>query len=188
MRLPLAASRASAPAQQKASSSGCGVKSRMVFPRRSSRRKAGRSCAESGYNKAATMNKARLVGFIGLVLSGLGPPAGGADGQLRAGVARINITPPLGHAMGGYAARKEKARDAHDPLEATVLVLESGMVSLALVTVDLRSFVSTRVGELAREKYGVQHTIISGSHTHSGPVTWEARARWDSEAEDKMVE
>jgi hypothetical protein len=106
----------------------------------------------------------------------------------RAGIARVDITPPVGHAMGGYAARKGNATGTHDPLYATVLVIESGDNSLALVTCDLRSFVSTRVGDLARQRFGIKNTIISVSHTHSGPLTWEARTRWYTEAEDKMVQ
>jgi neutral ceramidase len=112
--------------------------------------------------------------------------AGAAD--YRAGVARVDITPPPGHAMGGYSDRKQGSTGTHDPLFATVLLIESGGNSLALVTCDLRSFVSTRVGEMARQKFGVRNTIISVSHTHSGPLTWELRSPWYAEAEDKMVE
>src|SRR5437667_7489305 len=105
--------------------------------------------------------------------------------EYRAGAARIDITPPAGHAMGGYSDRKQCASGTHDPLYATVLVLEAGKESLALVSCDLRSFVSTRVGDLARQKYGIGSTIISVSHTHSGPLTWEARTPWYAQAEDK---
>jgi neutral ceramidase len=108
--------------------------------------------------------------------------------DFRAGVARVDITPPIGHEMGGYSARKGNATGTHDPLYATVIVLESGTQSLALVTADLRSFVSTRVGDLARQKFGITTTIISVSHTHSGPLTWELRSPWYAEAEDKMVD
>ena len=108
--------------------------------------------------------------------------------DFRAGVARIDITPPVGHVMGGYEARKLPATGTHDSLYATVLLIESADTSLALVTCDLRSFVSTRVGELAKQKFGVKTTILSVSHTHSGPLTWEARTPWYGEAEDKMVE
>src|SRR5690242_18349556 len=80
-----------------------------------------------------------------------------AASGLRAGLARVDITPPVGHAMGGYSDRTHGATGTHDPLYATVLVLDSGATSLALVTCDLRSFVSTRVGELARQKFGVTH-------------------------------
>src|SRR5215831_18088879 len=99
--------------------------------------------------------------FLCLVLAIL-PIASAAD--YRAGLARIDITPPVGHEMGGYSARKHGSTGLHDPLYATVLVIESGENSLALVTCDLRSFVSTRVGELARERFGVARTVISVSH------------------------
>ena len=86
--------------------------------------------------------------------------------------------------MGGYGNRTAGATGTHDPLYATVLVLESEETSVAFVTCDLRSFVSTRVGEMAKQKFGVGHTVISVSHTHSGPLTWELRSPWYAEAED----
>jgi len=85
-----------------------------------------------------------------------------AAAEYRAGIARVDITPPIGHEMGGYAARKHGATGIHDPLYATVLVIESGGNSIALITCDLRSFVSTRLGK---------NTVVSVSHTHSGPHT-----------------
>src|SRR5271169_5416630 len=96
--------------------------------------------------------------------------------EYRAGLARIDITPPVGHEMGGYSARTHGAAGVHDPLYATVLVIESGTNSIALVTCDLRSFVSTRVGEMAAQRFGIKTTLIDASHTHSGPVTWELRS------------
>lgn len=111
-----------------------------------------------------------------------------AAAGFRAGVARVDITPPVGHAMGGYSARKGNATGTHDPLTATVLVLESEGHKTALIAADLRSFVSTRIGELAKQRYGIDSTIISVSHTHSGPLTWEARTPWYTQAEDKMVD
>jgi hypothetical protein len=90
--------------------------------------------------------------------------------------------------MGGYAARTHGSTGVHDPLYATVLVIESGNESIALVTCDLRSFVSTRVGELAARRFGIKTTLINVSHTHSGPLTWELRSPWYAQAEDKMVE
>ena len=124
----------------------------------------------------------------GLVSVVLCLPALAADDvSLRAGVSRIDITPPVGHPMGGYGNRTAGATGTHDPLYATVLVLESGETSLALVTCDLRSFVSVRVGEVAKRKFGAGNTVISVSHTHSGPLTWELRSSWYAEAEDKMA-
>jgi neutral ceramidase len=124
----------------------------------------------------------RLYGLLFL----LTPMAFAAE--YRAGVAQVDITPPIGHEMGGYSARKHASTGLHDPLYATVLVIESGNNSIALVTCDLRSFVSTRVSQLAKQKFNIQNTLIDVSHTHSGPLTWELRSPWYTEAEDKMVE
>ena len=100
-----------------------------------------------------------------------------AQGGLRAGVARVEITPPRGHAMAGYAERTRGASGVHDPLYATALLLESGTSSVALVSCDLISFVSARVGTEARQKFGVAHTILMLSGTHSGPVTTDAHSK-----------
>ena len=108
--------------------------------------------------------------------------------QYRAGVSRIDITPKPGHAMGGYSARSGNATGTHDPLQATVLVLESNGERFAWITADLRSFLSTRVGQEVKRRFGIGHTVISVSHTHSGPLTWEAReSPWYAIAEDKMI-
>ena len=91
--------------------------------------------------------------------------------------------------MGGYTARTGAATGTHDPLQATVLVLEANGEKFAWVTADLRSFVSTRVAEEVKRRFGIGHTVISVSHTHSGPVTWENRdSPWYFEAEDKMIQ
>ena len=90
--------------------------------------------------------------------------------------------------MGGYSAREHGSTGLHDPLYATVLVIEAGGNNIALVTCDLRSFVSTRVGEQAKRQFGIKNTLIDVSHTHSGPVTWELHSPWYAEAENKMVE
>jgi neutral ceramidase len=55
------------------------------------------------------------------------------------------------------------------------------------VTCDLRSFVSPRVTAEARKRFGIETTIISSSHTHSGPLTWELRSPWYAQAEEKML-
>src|ERR1700680_2476455 len=89
--------------------------------------------------------------------------------QYQAGLAIIDITPPIGHEMGGYSARTHGATGTHDPLFATVLIIADAKNSLALVTCDLRSFVSTRVAAEAKRRYGIQTTLIDVSHTHSGP-------------------
>src|SRR5438128_172718 len=95
---------------------------------------------------------------------------------LRLGTARVEITPPVGYPLEGYEARKQGSTGVHDPLFARVLVLKSPETSIALVTCDLVGFVSEPVVKGARQKFGVEHVLISSSHTHAGPQT----TLWDS--------
>ncbi|HID10093.1 MAG TPA: hypothetical protein EYP17_02160 [Candidatus Latescibacteria bacterium] len=94
---------------------------------------------------------------------------------MRAGVAIVDITPPVGIAMGGFAARKQGAQGVHDPLYARALVLEDGEERLALVTCDLLGLNRTavaRVRELVEEATGMpgERVALCFSHTHSGPA------------------
>src|SRR5437879_2932026 len=57
--------------------------------------------------------------------------------SLKAGVAKVDITPPVGLRMWGYGNRKGAATGVLDPLYARVLVLEAGEKRLALVALDL---------------------------------------------------
>lgn len=126
-----------------------------------------------------------------LILFGLNAIA--QAGELQAGTARVEITPPVGYAMGGYAARNGPSTGVHDPLYATVLVLQGDQTTVAFVSCDLRSFPSARVIRLARERKLADHVLISVTHTHSGPLTWEdqtwpSRERsWFAETEDKIL-
>ena len=56
---------------------------------------------------------------------------------LLAGIARANITPPVGMLMAGYAVRKTPAVGIHDELGCVVVYLASGDTEAALVTADL---------------------------------------------------
>ncbi|MEP7341601.1 MAG: neutral/alkaline non-lysosomal ceramidase N-terminal domain-containing protein [Acidobacteriota bacterium] len=113
--------------------------------------------------------------------------------ELNAGVARVEITPPVGYPMGGYAARQGPSTGIHDPLFATVLLLKADGVSVAIVSCDLRSFPSERIVTLARERKLADHVLIAVTHNHSGPMTWEDKswpkldASWFAETEDKVL-
>lgn len=113
--------------------------------------------------------------------------------EISAGVARVEITPPVGHPMGGYAARQSPSTGVHYPLYATVLLLKSGGVTVAIVSCDLRSFPSERIVNTARERKLADHVLIAVTHNHSGPMTWEdqtwpSRERsWFAETEQKIL-
>ena len=113
--------------------------------------------------------------------------------EISAGVARVEITPPVGYLMGGYAARQGPSTGVHDPLYATVLLLKSGDLTVAIVSCDLRSFPSERIVNTARERKLADHVLIGVTHNHSGPITWEdqtwpSRERsWFAETEQKIL-
>jgi hypothetical protein len=127
-----------------------------------------------------------------LILAFAAQAASGA--ALRAGVARVEITPPAGEQMWGYESRRQPATGTLDPLYARVLVLEAAPQRLALVTLDLgRSF---GPGSLARLRAAALRTsqitcvLVAASHTHSAPVIKDeyrdAPPAWEQAALDKI--
>src|ERR1041384_4929701 len=110
------------------------------------------------------MKYALLLGFMSISLHGESLP-------LRAGVARVEITPATFTPMYGYANRKcGPANGTHDPLFAKVLVLASGDSRMAIVTLDLGSVVAENLRQEVAAKLGIPVLLLSASHTHSGPL------------------
>jgi neutral ceramidase len=100
-------------------------------------------------------------------------PAALVGATLKAGVAKVDITPPPGLPMYGYFARAQLSTGTLDPLWARVLVLEAGEQRVALVTLDLgRTFGPSwlaRLREAARKSSGIAFLLVTASHTHAGP-------------------
>ncbi|HTW81559.1 MAG TPA: neutral/alkaline non-lysosomal ceramidase N-terminal domain-containing protein [Terracidiphilus sp.] len=98
----------------------------------------------------------------------------GDAAEMKAGVAKVEITPPLGTLMWGYFDRLTGAVGVLDPLYARVLVLESGNTRLAYVDLDLgRTFGPASLESLrnaAKHNSGIDDLIVQATHTHTGPV------------------
>ncbi|CAA9289389.1 MAG: hypothetical protein AVDCRST_MAG77-4530 [uncultured Chloroflexi bacterium] len=97
---------------------------------------------------------------------------------MRAGVARVCITPPVGTWQGGYGARTRPAEGIHDDLYARALVLEEETTGRrsALVSLDIVSLpheLSDSARRAAAELSGIDaaHITLCCSHTHGGPLT-----------------
>ncbi len=95
-------------------------------------------------------------------------------GELKAGAATIDITPPVGFPMWGYGARHDAPSvGVLDPLKARALVIEAGNDRLALVGLDLGRAPARKSTAAIREKIKeakITALFLVGSHTHHGPV------------------
>jgi len=93
---------------------------------------------------------------------------------LRAGVAKVDITPTKPVALSGYAGRKELSHGIHDPLSARVLAFEQDGKRLVLVSSDLIGFYgeteSMRKAILAACQLDPSDLFLTAIHTHSAPT------------------
>ena len=102
-------------------------------------------------------------------------PAAGAP-PMKAGMARIDITPEGPIWMSGYAARNKPSEGVLMPLWAKALALEDGRGRRAvIVTTDLIGLpmeLTDVVAARAMEKYKLEREglVFNSSHTHTGPV------------------
>ena len=120
------------------------------------------------------MHRITVAVCLGLLVLGLAAPLPGAT--LKAGVAKVDITPPPGVPMWGYEVRNSTG--TLDPLYARVLVLEVGEKRLALVALDLgRCFGPASLERLraaVRQSSGISYLLAAASHSHSAPVVQDA--------------
>jgi hypothetical protein len=94
---------------------------------------------------------------------------------MKAGVAQVNITPPVGIPQRGAASRKNVAQGIHDDLYAQALVLDDGQTAAVIITTDLIGMDRRNTGKIRKrieQDTGIPRScvLICGSHTHCGPV------------------
>jgi neutral ceramidase len=92
--------------------------------------------------------------------------------SLRAGIARVDITPDAGLYLLGSG--EVIATGTHDPLFAKTIVLEAGETRIALVSVDLCRVFQEPVMEQLRRRLRrsrkISCLLMVATHTHSGPI------------------
>jgi neutral ceramidase len=116
-----------------------------------------------------------IITIVFVIFTSVSPAA--QKGSLRAGAARIDITPAEDARlpMSGYAGRSEGHKGIHDHLYVRAIVVHDGTAQGAIVTCDL-STVSTRFWEkmsqrISREA-GIprENILLAATHTHGGPA------------------
>lgn len=120
---------------------------------------------------AAAGRALAVLGAAALVAA-LAAPAG-ADGALRAGAGKSDITPATGYYLGGWTRADRVGQGQHTRLQSRALVLENRGRKVALVSIDLFMVpggMVRHIGErLAARGLTERNILISASHTHSGP-------------------
>jgi len=144
------------------------------------------------------------VCVAGLLLA-LGATSTAQIEPLQASVVAVEITPPIGVPLAGYAARhlsfwnlfkyrkyatyfEPSTSPAIDPIQAKVLYLKKGSKRLVLITEDLigadKRMRDALVKRLKPLGFADADILLSASHTHSGPGTISLNWVWQIAAAD----
>lgn len=97
---------------------------------------------------------------------------------MRAGVARVEITPQIPIYLSGYASRELPASGVAQPLWAKALAIEDAAHNrIVIVTVDLLGLSHEIITDVTRQvqaRYPIRkdQLLFNSSHTHTGPVIW----------------
>jgi hypothetical protein len=119
----------------------------------------------------------KWICVLAVMLAGhLAAAAVAADAAgFRVGAAAKDITPPPGIPMWGYGARHDApCQGTLDPLMAQAVVIAAGDDKVAIVGTDLGRGPTEAMMTIIRQEIaaraGIRHVMISGSHSHHGPV------------------
>lgn len=110
------------------------------------------------------------------------------ESNLRAGIAKVDITPPADTPVVGHVRPTNGIRD---PLRAGVLVLNNGETQVVIVTLDLISASGEMVTQLkeaigSKTKTPEKNIMIATSHNHSGPG-WSTEVAWSRTVVTKIA-
>jgi len=104
------------------------------------------------------------------------------DSELTAGLAVIDITPPVPYRMSGYF-NERLSTGTSNPLHAKAIVLRQGKERAALVFCDIIGLsldVSSRVRRQVAEQTGIPagNILIAATHSHTGPLYFGALRKY----------
>jgi hypothetical protein len=115
----------------------------------------------------------RLILSLPILIFGLQAAPG-----MRAGVARVKITPAVRVWLTGYALRTHPANSVLADIFAKALAIEDGHGGrVVIVTTDLIGLpreVSDVAAKRLEKRFGLKRSqiLFNSSHTHTGPTIW----------------
>lgn len=121
-------------------------------------------------------------------------------GELRAAAGQVDLEPPVGGYMSGFAARVDPTTGVHDPIMARAVLLSDGATMLAIVSCDLIGFAPESVADMRRQiaqksPIAPENAFICCTHTHSAPTSMKLRGvlgyidePWLAECQSKIVD
>jgi len=133
--------------------------------------------------------KTILLLFVILLTEGIFCPA--CRAALKAGCARVDITPPVGVWLSGYGSRNKPSEGISDKLYAKAVVLDDGQNKMAIVSTDLLWVpleTTNEVRGIVKKKIGIPETnvLICATHTHFGPKVEKIRKDWPDTPASKV--
>lgn len=114
--------------------------------------------------------------------------------NLRAGVSKKEITPPVGTDLSGYIRRFGSSTGIHDPLWANILWVANGNDQVLFISMDVMNF-SEEFSERAKASLAEETNIakdnilLAAIHTHSAPGIHIFRdgSKRDTKWEDRVL-
>lgn len=99
----------------------------------------------------------------------------GSAGVLKAGIAKLDITPDLPVQMSGYGSRTELSIGVHDNLYARVVAFENNGKRLVLISTDVIGYYGGTyefILKSIQEESGLRQdeVFLCGIHSHSAPT------------------
>lgn len=110
---------------------------------------------------------------------------------LKAGCAKVDITPPVGIWLSGYSSRNKPSDGISDELYAKAIVLDDGQNKIAIVSTDLLWVsldITAEVRSRIKEKIGIpeKNVLICATHTHFGPKIDRVKKNWPDAAASEI--
>ncbi len=130
-----------------------------------------------------------LLISAGLLLAGFSTIAGASSPRLKAGLAKVDITPNRPVMMGGYALRTGPSTGVYGPIFVRTLVFDDGAQRVALIESDVVEYSQPEaIRKRVSEATGISLAgiLLANVHNHSAPDPTSSAT--DSEWKDTFIE